>query len=63
MNRKHQFGRATQRACVGSVSLLLVTTLALFGCGESGKERAVKRGEAAAGEQHRERLITGQTDR
>ena len=43
-------------------SMLLISALLLTGCGESGKEQAMKR-DAATGEQHRARLVTGQTDR
>ena len=44
-------------------SILFISALLLTGCGESGKERAMKRDTAVTGEQHRARFITGQTDR
>ena len=43
--------------------ILLVGALSLTGCGESGKERAMRSDGPVVTEQHRARFIAGQTDR
>ena len=45
------------------IAVAIATSSTIAGCGDSGKDAALKRGEVAAGDVHRQRLAATQADR